>query len=235
MGRRNPQVMPDFSGQLVDLDFTSCGTDEEARSGDDHKRFPQCRAWLRGEEVRFGHGSPAPTASKPLVFAMLASHGGSDVRFRLGGVHLGLDVAGPCCARRRSDGGTYTHGPRAVRYCRPAECWMGNAFFLEALSNAERDCSAGFRTSRVERLQDRIGQSRVWGNHFADRHSVQYQFRALGWQQMVARSSNCRGRVCPGSRFAQFAIVCVAAAADCPRPGRDRFAARRGVRTDDLG
>ena len=35
MGPRSQQVMLDFSGQLVGLDFASCGKEEEERAGND--------------------------------------------------------------------------------------------------------------------------------------------------------------------------------------------------------
>ena len=45
MGPRNQEVMLDFSGQLVDPDFTSSGKEEEARAGNDHKRWFQSAVW----------------------------------------------------------------------------------------------------------------------------------------------------------------------------------------------
>ena len=44
-GPRNQQVMLGFSGQLVDLDLPSCGKEEEAPAGNDHKRWFQSAVW----------------------------------------------------------------------------------------------------------------------------------------------------------------------------------------------
>ena len=77
---------------------------------------PECRAGLRGEEMPYEEGSQAPKLSKPLVFTVLASHAGPDVRFRFGRDHFGPDVACHCCPWPQSELRTYAHGPRAVRY-----------------------------------------------------------------------------------------------------------------------
>ena len=84
MGPRNQEVMLDFSGQLVDPDFTSSGKEEEARAGNDHKRWFQSAVWGFEEKRHHKEGPQAPTSSKLLALTVLASGASPNVRLRFG-------------------------------------------------------------------------------------------------------------------------------------------------------
>ena len=77
--------MLDFSGPLMDQDFTSSGKEEEARAGNDHKRWFQSAVWGFEEKRCLTKKAPKlPTSSKLLAFTVLASGVSPNVRLRFG-------------------------------------------------------------------------------------------------------------------------------------------------------